>query len=261
MFVVTTVGHNGYVLRYDGELLNYEKFLPIAEYMLNSFDTIGVTHGNSSTLVEKGVDLLYNQDNSSEALKYFDKALALHPNSIDAVFFKGAALDNLGNHTQAYPLITEAIQLSKQNLTSSPKNVDVLTVTGRAFNRIGNFPEAIKYFDKALAVDPNYKYALANKGLALSRLGNYTGAIKYFDKALAVDPKFVYALGNKAETIFNEGDFTLSLKYVDNALSIYPNNIQLLTLKATIYDNLHRYGEASDLKLKVRSLKIGLSPA
>ena len=79
------------------------------------------------------------------------------------------------------------------------------------------------------------------------------------DKALAVDPKFVYSLGNKAEAIFNEGDYISSLKYIDNALSIYPNNIQLLTLKATVYDNLHRYGEARYLKLKVMSLKTGLS--
>ena len=164
-------------------------FLILLSYIVASIDSDiyiaaqpVVSNSNSSILIEKGVDLLYNQDNSSEALKYFDKALALHPNSIDAIFFKGASLNNLGNHAQAYPLITEAIRLSKQNLTSSPKNINVLTIAGRAFNRIGNFPEVIKYFDKALTVDPNYKYALANKGLALSRLGNYTGAIKYFDK-------------------------------------------------------------------------------
>ena len=80
-------------------------------------------------------------------------------------------------------------------------------------------------------------------------------------KALAVDPKFVYAIGNKAEAIFNERDYIQSLKNIDKALSIYPNNVQLLTLKATVYDKLHRYGETSDLKLKVTSLKIGLSPA
>ena len=47
---------------------------------------------------------------------------------------------------------------------------------------------SIKYIDKALAIDPNYKEALNDKGFALYRLGNHTQAIQYYDKALAVDP-------------------------------------------------------------------------
>ena len=35
--------------------------------------------------------------------------------------------------------------------------------------------------------------ALIEKGADLDSLGNYTGAIKYYDKALAMDPKYVAA--------------------------------------------------------------------
>jgi tetratricopeptide (TPR) repeat protein len=45
--------------------------------------------------------------------------------------------------------------------------------------------------DKALAIDPHYGRALTDKGTALDKLGNYTGAIKYFDKALSIDPKHI----------------------------------------------------------------------
>jgi tetratricopeptide (TPR) repeat protein len=37
-FIVTIVGHNGYLFDYGGELSNYEKFLPIVTEMLDSFD-------------------------------------------------------------------------------------------------------------------------------------------------------------------------------------------------------------------------------
>ena len=37
----------------------------------------------------------------------------------------------------------------------------------------------IKYYDKALAVNPNYIYALSDKGDALSSQGNYSEALKY----------------------------------------------------------------------------------
>jgi tetratricopeptide (TPR) repeat protein len=202
---------------------------------------------NPSILVRKGTDLLYNQANYTEAIRYFDKALAVDSNNLGAIFYKGAALDNLGNRTQSFNLIAKSLVLSGQILSTDPTNVDVLAIKGRAFNRLGNYTEAIRYFDKALAVDPSYKYALANKGLALSKLGNYTEAIRYFDKALAVDSRFVYALGSKGDALSNHGDYYPALKYFDEALSIYPNNIQLLTLKAIVFDHLTRYTEATTL--------------
>ena len=39
MIVDTLIGHNGYFFEYGGEVSNYEQYLPIAEYMINSFDT------------------------------------------------------------------------------------------------------------------------------------------------------------------------------------------------------------------------------
>jgi tetratricopeptide (TPR) repeat protein len=79
---------------------------------------------------------------------------------------------------------------------------------GVALNNLGNYTGAILYFDKALAIDPNYVSALNGKGVALNNLGNYTGAILYFDKALAIDPKNTYALDNKAAILDRLGSYT-----------------------------------------------------
>ena len=58
----------------------------------------------------------------------------------------------------------------------------------------GNYTQAIQYYDKALAIDPNYKEALSGKGSALDGIGNafynqgnYTQAIQYYNKALAIN--------------------------------------------------------------------------
>src|SRR5262249_35337186 len=79
----------------------------------------------------------------------------------------------------------------KTNITA------LLYAEGNYLHKLGNYTTAIKYFDKALAIDPNYVSALNDKGLALGYLGNYTGAIMYFDKALAIDPNYVPALNGK----------------------------------------------------------------
>ena len=48
-----------------------------------------------------------------------------------------------------------------------------------ALYNLGNYSQAIQYYDKALAVDQHYSYALTNKGVALNNLENYTGALRY----------------------------------------------------------------------------------
>ena len=56
-----------------------------------------------------------------------------------------------------------------------------------AYLNTGNYTEAITYFDKALAINPNYSLTLNNKGAALYGLGIYNESIAYFDKALSVN--------------------------------------------------------------------------
>ena len=74
---------------------------------------------------------------------------------------------------------------------------------GNIFFDQGDFTEALKYYYKALAIEPNYISVLHNKGVALHELGNYTEAIKYYDRALTIDPKFTYSLNNKGNAIFS----------------------------------------------------------
>ena len=58
-----------------------------------------------------------------------------------------------------------------------------------------------KYYDKYLAIDPNYKVTLNNKGISLYKLGNCPQALQYFNKALTIDPNYKVALINKQNAI------------------------------------------------------------
>jgi len=197
-----------------------------------------------SVLINKGIDLIYNQGNYTGAIGYFDKILSIDPNNVNATFFKGAALGSLGKPNEAIPLINKAIILSDKLLATDPHNINLLVIKGRAFNRLQNYTEAIKYFDRALAIDPNNTYALANKGLALNKLGNYTEAIKYYDKALAIDPNFVYALSSEGDALSNQGNYTEAIKYYNKALDKSPNYVPVLVNEGNIYVKERNYDQA-----------------
>ena len=89
--------------------------------------------------------------------------------------------------------------LTNVTTNSSVMNDTAIYNKGLALLMLYNYTGAIKYFDKALAINPKDVNALTGKGLALDDQGNHTGAIEYYDKALAIgiDPHDVRALTSK----------------------------------------------------------------
>jgi len=114
-----------------------------------------------------------------------------------------------------------------------PKSKDFLTPYYKrmAYLNAGNYTEAIPYFDKALAINPNYTLALNNKGAALYGLGRYNESIAYFDKALSVNPGYTTALYNKGAALSKLGIYNESIAYFDKVLAIQPTNALALAGK------------------------------
>src|SRR5215831_3044866 len=102
---------------------------------------------------------------------------------------------------------------------------------GMAYLNEGNYTEAIPYFDKALAINPNYPLTLNNKGAALYDLGIYNESIAYFDKALSVNPGYTTALYNKGAALSKLGIYNESIAYFDKVLAIQPTNALALAGK------------------------------
>ena len=69
---------------------------------------------------------------------------------------------------------------------------------GDVFFYQDNYSEAIKYYDKALEINPKYNFALSEKGRLLFVKGNISEAVELFDKALQSEPNNPVALNNLA---------------------------------------------------------------
>jgi tetratricopeptide (TPR) repeat protein len=85
------------------------------------------------------------------------------------------------------------------------------------------YVEVLKYYDKALAINPNATNILSNKGMVLTKLGKYEEAITVFDKILSLDPNNVAGLYNKGVALGKLGAHTEAEQYLQKASQINPN--------------------------------------
>ena len=160
-----------------------------------------IDNNNTSTItnnktkeIEKLLDIAseyYLSDEFNKAITYYDRALTIDGNNIDALKNRGNALYYLGQYH-------EAIEYYDKILALDGNHTKALNNKGAALYYLGQPQEGIIYIDRALAIDGNDTDALSNKGIALYDLGKYQESIAYYDRVLAID-------GNDTGALFNKG--------------------------------------------------------
>ena len=119
-----------------------------------------------------------NNDNSlKKSIEYFDRALEIKPDAIQALNNKGSALEGLGKCEKAIKCYNKALQIN-------PTYIQALNNKGRALKILGKYKEAIKYFDKVLKIDPSYKKALYNKSDTLETMGKFKESLSCLDNMI-----------------------------------------------------------------------------
>jgi len=136
---------------------------------------------------------------------------------------------------------------NQSTLAQQQEQVNFAVKTGTALERSGNLKGAIKYYDKALLLEPNNPDLLVMKGDALSHIRNYTGAIEYYDKALAIQPN---SRGSKGlmqgigDDLYHLGKYNEAIRSYDKVLAIQPNNPDLLISKGNSLLHIANYSGA-----------------
>jgi Tfp pilus assembly protein PilF len=90
---------------------------------------------------------------------------------------------------------------------------------GLAFLNMGRPGEAIGDFDRAIAMDPNFRDAFLNRGTAFENMGRYDRAIEDFNAAIAVSPSY--------ETYYNRGIAFEKTGRLDKAIADYHDAIAM----------------------------------
>ena len=113
-------------------------FIFYAVFNLLLFPTILAQNStNIYDLYNKGA-VQDSSGNYTQAIQFYDKALAINPNYINALTNKGVALDELGNHTGA-------INYYDQALAINPNDINAQTYKEIAINELDNQTLSVHY--------------------------------------------------------------------------------------------------------------------
>ena len=125
-------------------------------------------------------------------------------------------LEEADRRDQALPLLRRAKALA-------PQAPGMWNALGLCLSGSGRYAEAAAEFDGALALDPRFAPAFANRGHARMALGRFNDAGRDFDEALALDPQNPVALDGLAALALRRGDATAARDLAQRTLARTPD--------------------------------------
>ncbi len=130
-------------------------------------------------LFKKGLNKMADE-NLDEAIQYFDLALRLDPNLIDAWIKRGYCFFHLNNYSQAIISYDKALAIE-------PNNTEAWNLKALAFYKMKNYDKAIECVNRVIDIDPNDGMGWYNKACYLSLAGRVEEAIDALKRAIEID--------------------------------------------------------------------------
>ena len=119
--------------------------------------------------------------------------------------------------------IQEALD-SVEMLTKGYPNEPLLyNISGVCYKAIGQLGVAVEYFEKALAIKPDYTEVNYNLGLTHQELGQLDAAVESYKKALAVNPNYAEAHNNLGVTLKELGQLDSAVECYEKAITTQPD--------------------------------------
>ena len=162
----------------------YEEAIKVIDDLLEKYPD------NSRLLSRKGLSLEI-LGKHSEALEYLNQALEIDPDDLTGLRNKGIVLVNLNKYEEAIKIIDRVLSLD-------PNDSEILLFKAIALESQGLSAEQfIQFYEKSMKINTNDYEMLCNIGFHITQMGGYEYAIKYFERAISLDPDNLVAINGK----------------------------------------------------------------
>jgi tetratricopeptide (TPR) repeat protein len=146
---------------------------------------------------------LYCLGHNAEAIQCFDRVLQLNPHYRISLEGKAAALNNMGKFVEAEAVAEHILEMYP------PRNIKTwkaLSILAMSLNNQAKYKKAIESANKAIALNPADDGVWETKGAALASLGKYREAMTCLEEALRLNPhnRTAEATRDRVAEILNE---------------------------------------------------------
>ena len=161
------------------------------------------------------------------AIERYERAIAIDPEF--AAAYAGIAdawvwLEDYGGikSAEAFP---KAEQAARRALELDPESAEAHAAMGMVFDRYyDDNMGASEYFERTIALNPNYVTAYNLYGDTLRDMGALDRMIEVHRKAVELDPLSVFYRARLASKLFTTGDLDESRRMIDALLAEFPGN-------------------------------------
>ena len=190
-----------------------------------SFEQALIRDPNSAQALLGDVRLAIHKRDLPGALKLTDKAIAAHPDNLDAWLMKGDLERSMNRLDEATAAYNKAFELNPHDIAV---NMNMASIAMAA----GKLDEARKYVDSMRKYSPSSPIGNYFLGLIEFRQRNYKAADEAVQRVLKKLPNYIPAKALSGAVAFNLGSYEQAIQQLQDVVPLYPKSIYFRKLLA-----------------------------
>jgi len=214
----------------------------------------------ASQLDPKSSEALAGLVNVAMTQKRFADAEALLRQYLATDPAHGAAQAQLGRLLAAQGKYAEAATELEAGLAAAPEDALLARELAAVYSASDQWERALPLYQRLVQVQPNDAELRRVYGIALLRKKDYLGAQQQLVAALKLDPKLADAYGDLAVAAAQGGNHELAIRALDARAQYLAETPATFFLRATSYDHLRLFKQASEYYKKFLQVSAGQSP-
>lgn len=170
----------------------------------------------------KNITVLTRLADAYRKVRDFKKSKMLYLQVLDMEENNPYALIGLGHLHYDFKEYRDALYYWQKMLEVNDQVTDirVLTSIGNCHRKLKMFDQGVKYFERALTMDPNNFYALFGLADCYRGMNQQYRSLEYWNKILEKDPRNKVILTRAGDAYRNLGDLDLASDYYKRAINI-----------------------------------------